>query len=195
MRTTFTTTPATTTGLVLAARGGSAAAWAELFTRYEDLVRCVVASFRLQDADAADAVQNTWLRAVERIDSIRDPERLGGWLRTTAGRECLALLRRSRRESPSEVELADVVADVPGPEARVLHDEAHSAVKRAVEHLEGRARLLVDMMFYQPGLGYAQVSGATGMPVGSIGPTRGRLLQSLRSDLERAGFGADPAVA
>ncbi len=70
--------------------------------RYGGMVRGVVASFRLQEADAADAVQMTWLRAFERLDSVRNPDRLGGWLATIANRECLALLRQARWETPDE---------------------------------------------------------------------------------------------
>ncbi len=77
---------------------GDMATWEELVRRYNRLVRSTVASFRLQGADAEDAVQNTWLRVVERMDTIRDPERLGGWLATTASRECLALIRRRHPE-------------------------------------------------------------------------------------------------
>jgi DNA-directed RNA polymerase specialized sigma24 family protein len=90
----------TVTDLVQAASNGDRTAWAEIVRRYGDLVRATVARFRLQQADAADATQNTWLRAVERIGTVREPERLGGWLATTAARECLAVLRsRSTRSS------------------------------------------------------------------------------------------------
>ena len=68
----------TTTELVEAACRRDSGAWEELVSRYGALVRGVVASYRLQDADAADAVQMTWLRAFERLDSVREPDRLGG---------------------------------------------------------------------------------------------------------------------
>src|SRR4051794_40219494 len=77
------------TELVVLARAGDQRAWREIMTRYGGLVRAVVGSFRLQEADAADTVQNIWMRAVERLDTVREPERLGGWLRTTARCECL----------------------------------------------------------------------------------------------------------
>ncbi|MGH3430620.1 MAG: RNA polymerase sigma factor [Mycobacteriales bacterium] len=73
-------------------------AWEELINRYGRLVRSTVASFRLQPADAEDAVQNTWLRLLERIDTIKAPEHLEGWLTTTTRREWLVLLRLRHRE-------------------------------------------------------------------------------------------------
>src|SRR4051794_41809130 len=76
------------TELVVLARAGDQRAWREIMTRYGGLVRAVVGSFRLQEADAADTVQNIWLRAVERLDTLREPERLGGWLRPPPPRGC-----------------------------------------------------------------------------------------------------------
>lgn len=173
--------------LVAAARRRENPAWEELVARYGGMVRGVVASYRLQEADAADATQMTWLRAFERLDSVRDPDRLGGWLATTASRECLALLRRARCETPVETVAGDLAAASPGPEAAVLVEEARGAVRAAVAGLPGRRRQLVQALFFQPERDYASLAGELGIPVGSIGPTRGRVLRSLRCRLERVG--------
>jgi RNA polymerase sigma factor (sigma-70 family) len=178
-----------TAELVAAARRRENAAWEELVARYTGMVRGVVASYRLQEADAADVMQMTWLRAFERLDSLRDPQRLGGWLATTASRECLALLRRARCETPDEAVAGDHVTGAPGPEAAVLVEETRGAVRAAVATLSGRRRRLVHALFYQPERDYVSLAGELGMPVGSIGPTRGRVLRSLRCTLEPAGFG------
>lgn len=179
----------TTTELVAEARAGDQRAWTEIMARFGGLVRTVVGSFRLQDADAADAIQSTWLRAVERLDAVREPERLAGWLRTTARRECLALPALTRREVPDEILTDRIVESTPGPEAAFLDDEASRAVRDAVEALSGRRRRLVDALFYEQHGDYAVVSRLTEMPVGSIGPTRARVLGTLRTTLERTGFG------
>ena len=81
---------------------GAEGAWAEIVARYERLVLGVVGSFRLQEADAADAAASTWLRAMEGLPALRDPDRLGGWLRTIARRECLGVLRQTVFEEPSD---------------------------------------------------------------------------------------------
>lgn len=177
--------------VVDAARRREPGAWDELLARYGGLVRRVVGSYRLQQADAADAVQNTWLRALERLDSLRDPERLGGWLATTADRECLALLRRAQREVPDERADGERPGVIPGPEAQVVDEEARRAVGAAVAGLSGRRQALVQALFFQPELAYVEVSEVVGIPVGSIGPTRGRALRNLRCTLEQAGFGAE----
>jgi RNA polymerase sigma factor (sigma-70 family) len=184
----------TVTDLVRAAQAGDRRAWQEIMDRFGGLVHAVVGAFRLQDADAADAVQNTWLRALERLGTVREPERFGGWLRTTARRECLALPALTRREVPDGTVTEQIVETTPGPEAAVLDDEAGRAVRAAVEALSGRRRQLVDALFYEQHGDYAVVSRLTGMPVGSIGPTRARVLGALRTSLERTGFGPEPGA-
>ena len=112
--------PPSVTLLVRAAHDRERGAWEELVARYQGLVRAVVGSFRLQEADVADAVQNTWLRALERLDTVRDPQCLGGWLATVARRECLALLARASRESAMELDDLAPAGLESGPEAAVV---------------------------------------------------------------------------
>jgi RNA polymerase sigma factor (sigma-70 family) len=169
--------------LLLAARHGDRSAWEQLIDRYSRLIRSVAAEFRLQESDAADVAQNTWLRLFAYAASIRDPEKLGGWLATTARREALALLRRSRPEVASESAGHDVATPDPSPEDVVVLAETRAAVRRATAELSGRQRLLVDELFYQPPRSYEEVSQRTGLPVGSIGPTRIRTLRRLHRTL------------
>lgn len=180
-------TPPSTAQLVRDACDRQPGAWRELTARYDGLVRAVVGSFRLQEADFADAVQNTWLRALERLHTVRDPDSLGGWLTTVARRECLALLARSRRESPTDVAEDQLVVQDPGPEAVVLAAEARRAVAHAVTELPVKPRELVSVLFSTPEPNYAEVSRMMGLPIGSIGPTRQRALRTLRYGLTRAG--------
>src|SRR4051795_10026845 len=71
---------------------GDQSAWRRLIDQYDGRVRSVASSFRLQTADVQDVAQATWLRLLQNVGSIRDPERVGGWLAVTAARESLAVL-------------------------------------------------------------------------------------------------------
>lgn len=169
----------TNAALLHAARAGDQRAWAELVSRYAGLVAAVVAGFRLQESDAADVVQNTWLQLLRHSATIRDPEKLGGWLATTARREALAVIRRSRMEVASASAGDTLTATAPSPEDTVVTAETHAEVRAAAGTLTGRRRLLVEVLFFQPPQSYEEVSRRTGMPLGSIGPTRRRTLQEL----------------
>jgi RNA polymerase sigma factor (sigma-70 family) len=174
---------ASTTDLLRAANDRDRAAWEELIRRYTGVVRREVATFRLGEHDSADAVQNTWLRLLGSGATIRDPERLGGWLATTARRECLALIRRARAERASDTVGVELPDTGPTPEAVVVAAETRKAVRTTVAGLGGHHKRLIDALFFAPEASYAQVSDRTGVPIGSIGPTRGRALQCLRSEL------------
>ena len=76
-----------TPDLVARVRAGDERAWVTLTDRYTNLLWSVARGMRLDRADAADAVQTTLLRLVERLDSLREPAYLGSWLVTTVRRE------------------------------------------------------------------------------------------------------------
>src|SRR4051812_4734941 len=88
--------------LVEAAADGDAESWTELVTRFSPMIQSIARSHRLGQADAADVVQTTWVKIVENIDRIERPERVGGWLATTARRECLRVIRNAGREVLSD---------------------------------------------------------------------------------------------
>ena len=167
------------------AAAGDQSAWTRIVDRYAPLVWSVARSFRLNAADAADVHQATWLRLVEQMDSIRDPERLGAWLATTARREALALLRRASRDLPTgdmhllEPRLSSSAPDQ-DPGTELLRRERDEDLWNAIGRLPGNCRNLLRLLLVDPAPSYAEVSAALDIPVGSIGPTRARCLEHLR---------------
>jgi RNA polymerase sigma factor (sigma-70 family) len=182
--------------LMRRAGDGDRTAWNAIVDEYSVLLWSVVRGFRLGEAQAADAVQTTWLRLVEHIDKIRDPARLAGWLRTTAHRVCVDAIRESGREYPVDQhhETAGPVTDrfrdpaEDGPEASALRHEREALVRRALAGLPERQRSLLTLLVTSPPLSYEEIGARLDMPVGSIGPTRARLLGRLRGVLEAADF-------
>jgi RNA polymerase sigma factor (sigma-70 family) len=69
--------------LLAGARAGDHSAWNELVERYTPTLWHAVRSHHLRHSDAADVVQETWLKLVENLDRLREPERVAGWLSTT----------------------------------------------------------------------------------------------------------------
>jgi RNA polymerase sigma factor (sigma-70 family) len=170
-----------TPALVARVRGGDERAWVTLTDRYTNLLWSVARAMRLDRADAADAVQTTWLRLVERLDSLREPEHLGTWLATTVRRECLLTLRRRARVRTG---LAEGWEDLPAAtdplDEALLREERDAALWAAFGRLTGRCQTLLRVLMADPPPSYAEVSEALDLPIGSIGPTRQRCLNSLR---------------
>ncbi len=177
---------ASTADLLAASAAGDQAAWNRLVQRYNGLVWSVARGYRLQVGETDDAVQNTWLRLVENLTRVSDPEHLGAWLATTARRECLQLLRRRGRTGyPSDLlDTLEVEDAAPALDAALLADERDAALWAAVHALPGRCWALLRTLMAAPPPSYAEVAAALDMPIGSIGPTRQRCLEQLRRRVE-----------
>jgi RNA polymerase sigma factor (sigma-70 family) len=176
-----------TRDLVARARSGDQRAWEALTDRYTNLMWSVARSMRLSRADAADVVQTTWLRLVERLDSLREPGRLGAWLVTTVRRECLATQRRGARVRTSQPEAwSDLPATGDPLDEALLREERDAALWKAFGGLTTRCQALLRVLMADPPPSYDEVSEALDMPVGSIGPTRQRCLKSLRDIMAAA---------
>ncbi|PSL03713.1 RNA polymerase sigma factor (sigma-70 family) [Haloactinopolyspora alba] len=172
-----------TSELVKQAADGVQDAWDRLVEQHSALVWTVVRSHQLRTGDAEDAFQATWLRLLENVDRIDRPDRLAGWLVTTARRECLRVLRRTDRERPDVAveEHAGADTGTPGPVDALLTREDHVEVRRAFDQLSARCQNVLRLTVAAPEQdAYEDVADALGMPVGSIGPTRKRCLQHLR---------------
>jgi RNA polymerase sigma factor (sigma-70 family) len=170
---------------VMAAASGDSRAWDRLVERFSGLVWSVARSHRLSDADAADVSQTTWLRLAEHLHRLRQPERVGGWLATTARNEALRTLRRSARLVPVDDDF-DLLAGELGPEVdrRLLDQERDAALWGAFRALAQPCQRLLHTLMADPAPSYADVSAALDMPVGSIGPRRARCLERLRTMAE-----------
>ncbi len=174
--------------LVLAAKG-ERSAWDALVDRFGQMVWSVARGFRLDEATAKDVTQTVWLRLVENIDSIDDPERLPGWLATTARREALRVAKTRERDVPSDFEF-DVEDRVPSLDEMLIDEEESRLVVRAFKTLDDACRELLRLMTIEPPLSYEELSEMTGRPIGSLGPTRARCLEKLKSAMSRI-TGAD----
>lgn len=187
-------TPEEAAACVLAAGRGDERAWERLVDSYVGLIWAVARGHRLSDRDAQDVAQTTWLRLVENIGRLDQPERVGAWLATTARRECLRVLRQSKRRVllPTWDELETVEADDGDVLEPLLRREADADVRAAVAGLPQRCQALLALLMLDPAPSYEEISAALDMPIGSIGPTRGRCLRRLAEVLSPGGIAGGP---
>jgi RNA polymerase sigma factor (sigma-70 family) len=146
-------------------------------------VLSVIRRHRLQGDDAEDVVQTVWLRLIEKLGTIREPEALPGWIVTTARHECLHLIRAHKLVAPADLEDRAWPAGT-GPAAidsDLLEAERHEALLMALSGLPDRQREVLLLLIEDPPLSYEQISARLDVPVGSIGPTRARALARIRS--------------
>ncbi|MDE9365749.1 sigma-70 family RNA polymerase sigma factor [Luteipulveratus sp. YIM 133132] len=142
----------------------------------------VVRAYGLDRDRAEDVVQSTWLALVRRRDSINDAQAVGSWLTTTARREAWRVSRLEGRAEP----VSDEVIELKVPERRsaeaeaIAHDEGER-LWAGVSQLSDRCQRLLRVIAFSDRPDYSGLALELGMPVGSIGPTRGRCLDKLRT--------------
>lgn len=185
----------TTRAHVAHARDGDRRAWDRIVAGHTPMLWAIARGHRLHTADCADAVQCTWLRCVQHLEDLRDPDRLAGWLAAICRRECRGIQKRQRRQRP------DDPTDDTGPLARLATDDAvdelertavRTAVRAAIGDLPDHQRRVVLALLRaeQSGDGYADVAAALAVPIGTLGPTRQRALARLRRDPRIAALAA-----
>jgi RNA polymerase sigma factor (sigma-70 family) len=173
--------------LLLRIGDGDPTAWDEIVHRYSKLVSATVRSFRLQDADALDAAQTTWLRLAEHVHQIQHPDRLAGWLVTTARRECLHILRQTKFTLFDAV-VETVTEPSAGPEQRTIDADTTQILWNFVSQLSPRQQAVLRALFTPHPHPYAEAARITGIPHGGIGPTRMRALAQLRDKIKQYGL-------
>lgn len=177
-----TTGPTDVGTLVRRAAAGDRSAWEGLVDQFGRLIWAMTHDFRLPESDAADVFQVTWLRLLEHIDRLEYPDRVGSWIATTARHECLRTLAGRKKVVliHDDSALSGAIGHWPAADERVLAEERAIAVRDAVTHLPWRWQRLIELLMADPPASYAEISDQLGLPVGSIGPTRGRCLERLR---------------
>jgi RNA polymerase sigma factor (sigma-70 family) len=162
---------------------GDESTWQVTVRRYEGLLRGSARAVLRNDADVDEAVQRTWVLLLSNASRINDPERLPGWLSTTARREALAVVRSQQRTVPSQDVADSVSPDDQEMAAAMMQRELSRALDRAVETLPDTQRRLVRALLREPA-SYDALSRELGIPRGSLGPLRGRAVRALRTQLE-----------
>ncbi|MER6079599.1 sigma-70 family RNA polymerase sigma factor [Streptomyces sp. NPDC001833] len=181
--------------LVRAAVDGDAAAWKALVEGLSPLVWSVVRAHRLSDADGHEVYQTVWFRFAQHLGRIREPDKAGSWLASTARNECLKVIRGLTRLLPTDdPQVLDRVSEDRTPEQSLIdaEDQADEAERirllwQEFEELGDRCRQLLRVLMAAPPPSYVEVSVALGIAVGSIGPLRQRCLRRLRARLDARG--------
>lgn len=172
--------------LVEGALAGDQAAWDALVVRLQRVVWKAVNMMTYEPDVRDDAFAATWLRLAERLDRVREPEKLPGWLTTTASNEVRQILRqRGRHQASLEPLEAAALVDRRDHADGLLADERRREVRAAFERLDEDCReLLTVLVLADPPLPYHEASERLGRPVGALGPSRRRCLDKMRSLLE-----------
>lgn len=177
-------------GLFTRWRSGDHTALDELVRTNSPALWHLVRAYGIERHLAEDVVQTTWLAFVRHRDRIADPRSVTAWLATTARREAWRVAKESSRLNAADDQtVADALpAAVAAEEQAQLTDESRR-LWQTVQQLSDRCQRLLRVIAFEDRPDYRRLASELEMPVGSIGPTRGRCLAKLRSLLAGGGDG------
>ena len=166
-----------------------------LVRRFQKLVYTVPRRAGLDEHQAADVFQHCFATLHEQLATLQQPELVRAWLVTTARHETLRLLDHARRHplaaapADSEEDAESAQEAVPDPDPlppeQLERLQMQHRVRRALQHLDTRGRELIEALFLRdPPLSYEEIAERLEISPGSIGPTRARYLDKLRSLLQ-----------
>jgi RNA polymerase sigma factor (sigma-70 family) len=163
------------------------AAWRELVDRLKGVAWKVLYGYDLSEEDRKDAFASTFFRLYEHLATIRELEKLPGWVATTARNEAHTIFRRRRNTVPMETIGWREAPQVEETD-HVVAGELHAALYAAFGRLAPQSQALMRLLTTDPPLSYDEISRNLDIPRGSIGPLRQRCLERLRNSPELAPF-------
>ena len=168
--------------LVRRARKGDREAFGELVGRYQRPLMAKALRYTRQLEDADDLVQETFLRAWDKLGSFRDESRFGGWLFRILGNLAADRGRKSGREVGGGDELAAAQpSELRGPDERLLQQEVVARVHETLKTIpEGRKKEVFLMRFVE-GLPIHEIADKLGVHSGTVKVHLFRLTRDLRA--------------
>jgi RNA polymerase sigma factor (sigma-70 family) len=170
---------------------GEEAAWALFLERYGRLIYATILKVGLPAVEQEEAFQETVMAVFRQLGRLRENDRLVSWIVGIAWRQAINRIRargRERRYTEMDDGQVSILEAMPGD---LPPDQTRLALERAQHAREGmaalpeRCRRLLQYLFYEdPPPDYAEISRREGIPIGSLGPTRARCLEKLRTYFE-----------
>ena len=168
---------------------GDSNAWEALITRYRRLIYSIPVRFSFTTTDASDVFQSVCLKLIEHLHELKDETKVSAWLITTTTRQCIHWRAQKFREAGPDEDLEEPPDPSENLEELRVQIEEQQQVREAVDQLPDRCRQLVDLLYFDNrSPTYEEVSQILGIPVPSIGPTRARCLDKLKTILRRRGI-------
>ncbi len=168
---------------VAQARAGGSAAWRALFQRYQLPLYAYVYELVRHEQTCLDLVQETFIRAVRHVDSLRDDAKFGGWLFGIAHQQCIQHWRRHGREEPMGDDLPDLPGEDDGPAQILIREERAAEVRALFARLPAPQRAVLVLHFLED-FPLDDIARVTGAPLGTVKSRLHHAKRALRKLLE-----------
>jgi RNA polymerase sigma-70 factor (ECF subfamily) len=168
---------------VAEARAGQTAAWDTLFHRYQLPLYTYVQKLTRHEQSSLDIVQETFIKAVRHINTLRDDARFGSWMFRIAHQQCQQHWRKLRPVESIEDSPGDEPVDsANNPLDELLAAEQEELFLAAIDALPEEHRSVV-LLHCLEGFQLAEIADITGVPVGTVKSRLFNARKTLRTQL------------
>jgi RNA polymerase sigma-70 factor (ECF subfamily) len=143
------------------ARAGDRAAIERLVTRNQGVVYRYLLAFLKDEDQAADTAQDTFLKALDRLDGFRGASSFRTWLLAIAKHEAIGRMRSQRRRREESLEQPELVADgSAGPDQLAMWADETKRIRATLERLPEKQRMCVSLRLFD-GLSHKAIGELT----------------------------------
>ncbi len=171
--------------LVLRCQRGDPGAMEELVRRWERQIFYYIRGLVNEEQDTWDVLQETWLRVVRDIGTLRDPKALATWLYTIARHRAFIHIRSTIRDR-QRLECEDSLESVAADEDFSFEDA--DAINSALGKLTLAHREVL-ILFFMEDLSIDEIAEVLGSPTGTIKSRLHFAKRALRAVLRQEGIG------
>jgi len=162
--------------------------WSRLVRTLAPLVFTVARRAGLNERDAEDCAQQTWLALYKGRHDVKDPASLPAWLIRVVSRKAARMVRQRARQTEFGQE-AESTSPTLLPDEELIRLERLGQLELAFGQLDERCRRVLRAIFFSPPeLTYNDLAQELGMSPNSLGPTRTRCINKLRKILRNLGY-------
>ena len=167
---------------------GDDAAFSALVKKYQRSVHALawrkVGDFHI----AEDITQETFLKAYQRLSTLKEPQSFASWLYVITANHCKAWLRKKRtwiqsleETSSTQLERATYSGHIIAENERMTEETQREVVKELLEKLQESDRTVITL-YYLGGMTYEEISNFLGVSVGAIKSRLHRARQRLKKE-------------
>lgn len=178
--------------LVDGCRRGNKIDWSELIDRLTPIIFSACHRFGLSREESFDVFGKVSLMLLENLEAIRDDRRIYGYVLTASSREAGAVKAREKklREKIKQIGVSQNLL-IPNDSnlPKLIQQDDLTILARSFSALSKKCRTLLNILFFDSGNAtYKNIAKKLGIPISSIGPTRGRCLEKLRQKMKEFGY-------
>lgn len=168
---------------------GEAMAWEALIMRYRRLIFSIPNKFGFSPSDCSDVFQTVCVKLIEHLGDLKDEAKVSAWLITTTTRQCIHVRSMKHRSVSDEERLEETPDPGETTEQIRIRTDRQQKVRDTIDGMSDRCRRLLELLYFDHSSpSYVEIGKRLNMPVPSIGPTRARCLDKLRTLLRRRGI-------